>query len=115
MKPTIDIPFLLEVAQKAGEEILKIYNSDFAVEMKDDNSPLTLADRKSNDCIVAALQKTYPDIPIMSEESIILEYQKRKEGSISGAWIHWMVPKSLSREMGSLLSILLWSIYPGPS
>ena len=30
----------------AGVEILKIYKSDFEVELKDDNSPLTLADKK---------------------------------------------------------------------
>ena len=39
----------------AGVEILKIYKSDFEVELKDDNSPLTTADKKSNDIIYDAL------------------------------------------------------------
>jgi len=49
-----------------GKEIMKIYESDFSVELKDDNSPLTLADRKCNDIIEKVLTQT--QIPILSEE-----------------------------------------------
>jgi len=50
----------------AGDEILKIYASNFEVEFKDDNSPLTLADKKSNDTIYNALDSY--NIPFLSEE-----------------------------------------------
>lgn len=36
---------ILNIAKKAGEEVLKIYNKDFEVEYKDDKSPLTKADK----------------------------------------------------------------------
>ncbi|KKK54526.1 hypothetical protein LCGC14_3083800, partial [marine sediment metagenome] len=45
-------------AKRAGEAILEVYNSDFAVERKDDNSPLTLADKRSHEIIMDDLRKT---------------------------------------------------------
>ena len=36
----------LLAAKRAGEAILDVYGSDFAVEQKDDKSPLTLADKR---------------------------------------------------------------------
>ena len=40
---------------KAGDEIMKIYDSSFKVETKEDNSPLTIADKNSNAIIEKAL------------------------------------------------------------
>ena len=51
----------IQAAVTAGEEILKIYDdpaSDFEVEQKADHSPLTIADRKSNDIIMEYLNNT---------------------------------------------------------
>ena len=45
----------IDAALKAGEKILSIYNdpaSDFEIERKADNSPLTIADRKAHEAIV---------------------------------------------------------------
>lgn len=78
MISTIDIPFLLATARKAGEAIMEVYQSDIAVEIKDDKSPLTLADRASNNIIVAALQQAYPQIPIISEENKLTDYETRR-------------------------------------
>lgn len=61
---------LIEIVRKAGEIILKIYNSDrFEVELKEDNSPLTKADKASNKFITDSLLAS-SDFPIISEESI---------------------------------------------
>jgi 3'(2'), 5'-bisphosphate nucleotidase len=57
---------------------MQIYNQNFDVEFKDDNSPLTQADLKSNEIICTSLLKLYPDIPIMSEENKQTEYEVRK-------------------------------------
>ena len=65
----IDIEDLKEIALKAGEAIMQIYNKDVSVDYKDDKSPLTEADLKSNEYICTNLQKLYPNIPIMSEEN----------------------------------------------
>ena len=46
------LPLALEAAIKAGKAILEVYElSDFGTEVKDDNSPLTLADIASSDMI----------------------------------------------------------------
>ena len=68
------------IAVKAGEEIMKIYNdaSDFSVESKADNSPLTIADKASNDVINVGLKNLDVIYPIISEENPDIEYEVRK-------------------------------------
>ena len=53
----IAMSVLIPAAQAAGAAILEVYNSDFAVERKEDRSPLTLADRRSHEILSAALEK----------------------------------------------------------
>jgi 3'(2'), 5'-bisphosphate nucleotidase len=76
-----DITSLLEpvarLARVAGEKILDIYNSEFAIEEKDDKSPLTEADMASHHVIVDGLKELTPDIPVLSEESASLPYAER--------------------------------------
>lgn len=54
----------IRAALEAGKEIMAVYtdpNSDFEIEKKADNSPLTIADRKSHAVIAKTLQETpYP-------------------------------------------------------
>ncbi len=57
---------------------MAIYEKDFEVQFKDDNSPLTLADLKANEIICKSLEKLYPQIPIMSEENAQTPYEERK-------------------------------------
>lgn len=73
-------PLLLEIASKASEAILEVYRSeDFKQEEKADHSPLTLADKRSNEVIVHGLQRIFPEIPIVSEESALQAYEVRKD------------------------------------
>ena len=65
------------LARQAGEKILEIYNSEFSVEEKEDNSPLTSADLASHKTIVAHLEALTPDIPVLSEESAKIPYAER--------------------------------------
>src|SRR5690625_1115688 len=67
----------IEAALKAGTEILKVYNTDFDVVVKKDDSPLTQADKNANEVINPYLKKT--DIPIISEENKQLPYAERKQ------------------------------------
>ncbi len=63
-----DIDTVLNIALKAGEKILEIYNSDdFGVAIKSDDSPLTKADTAANSVIVEGLRKHF-DLPIVTEE-----------------------------------------------
>jgi 3'(2'), 5'-bisphosphate nucleotidase len=68
---------VLEIAHGAGRRILEIYQSDFAVEAKEDRSPLTEADMASHREIVAGLKRLTPDIPVLSEESGQIPYEER--------------------------------------
>ena len=59
----------IEAGVRAIEGILKIYNSDFSVEIKDDNSPVTLADKNADKVIRDYLQSRYPTHAFLTEES----------------------------------------------
>ncbi len=73
----------LLAAKRAGKAILEVYDSDFEVEQKDDNSPLTLADKKSNEIITEVLEQTKTvnssTVPILSEEGREIPYDERKK------------------------------------
>lgn len=75
MKSLIDP--VIALAEEAGRAILKVYASDFDVQSKDDDSPLTQADLASNRCIVAGLKALTPEIPIISEESGLPDFKTR--------------------------------------
>ncbi len=66
---------MINAALQGGEAVLKVYNSDFKVDFKEDNSPLTLADRNCHEIIEKILQNT--GIPILSEEGKEIPYEKR--------------------------------------
>lgn len=73
------IPDLNAIAIKAGNAIMKIYESDdFDIEQKDNDSPLTRADMASNEIICSHLAALTPDIPIISEENKEIVYEDRK-------------------------------------
>ena len=77
----MDIQLLKNIAVKAGDEILRIYHDESLsqnIDYKSDDSPLTLADKASNDVIVKALKQHFPEIPILSEEEKHVEYEKRR-------------------------------------
>ena len=57
------------IARAAGDAIMSIYSQPFAVEYKQDESPLTAADKGAHEVIVQALARLTPDIPVLSEES----------------------------------------------
>ena len=68
-----------EAALLGGVEILDIYDgADFQVESKSDNSPLTIADRRSHQVINKTLSKAFPDIPILSEKGEKDGFENRK-------------------------------------
>lgn len=60
---------IIDLAKQAGAAIMEIYQRDFAIYEKSDESPLTEADLASHHCIVDALKKLTPEIPVLSEES----------------------------------------------
>jgi 3'(2'),5'-bisphosphate nucleotidase len=61
---------LCAIAEAAGREIMAVYASDFAAWTKADASPLTEADLRADAVIRKGLEKAYPGVFILSEESV---------------------------------------------
>jgi len=72
MSMTLDLERLIAVtfdaARRAGDAIMEIYAGDFAVGLKADASPVTLADQRAETIILAALAEAAPAIPVIAEE-----------------------------------------------
>ena len=67
----------IKAAIEAGSEIMRIYEGgNFQIESKEDNSPITLADKSANTIINEFLKPT--GIPIISEENAETEFSERK-------------------------------------
>ena len=74
---------VLGILRLAGQAIMEVYEqADHGVEIKDDKSPLTEADRRSHKIILEYLTKLTPRIPIVSEED--------KEETATQDW-YWLV------------------------
>ncbi len=75
----------ISASLKAGKEIIEVYNStDFEIQIKSDNSPLTIADQRAHNAIVSVLDEL--GVPVLSEEGEKLDYTTRK------AWDYcWIV------------------------
>ena len=73
-----DIICINNIVYRAGDAIMDIYESPIEVETKSDNSPLTIADKKSHAIIEDGLKNIFPDIPILSEEGKSISFSERK-------------------------------------
>jgi 3'(2'), 5'-bisphosphate nucleotidase len=77
---------VVETAVRAGNAILEVYATDFDVEAKDDDSPLTRADMSAHRSIMEGLCKLTPDMPVISEEMGLPDFDVRR------AWQrYWLV------------------------
>ncbi len=74
----VELGPLLEAARAAGEKILEVYGRDIEVEYKEDASPLTEADKASNEVIMEFLHSAHPDTPVISEENREIVYAERR-------------------------------------
>lgn len=66
----------IDASIQAGAEIAAIYNKDFEVNFKADQSPLTAADLASHKCIEALLADT--QLPLLSEEGNEIPWSTRQ-------------------------------------
>ncbi len=82
------LPSVKQIAKKAGAAILAVYNAggDIKVTLKDDESPVTVADKAGHDIIMMELRALTPDIPVLSEEGVLPTFEERS------AWAeYWLV------------------------
>jgi 3'(2'), 5'-bisphosphate nucleotidase len=66
------------IAEAAGRAILDVYDTDFAVDAKADESPITEADRRANEVIRKGLEALPVGRPILSEESRAVPWEVRR-------------------------------------
>lgn len=59
-----------EIADRAGEVILEVYETDFDIRRKGDNSPVTEADLRAEALILPALRALLPGVPAIGEEAV---------------------------------------------
>ena len=86
MNPENLINPIVDLAVEAGKAVLEVYATDFDVQQKGDQSPLTQADLASHHCIVEGLSSLTPDIPIISEEEGLPGFAER------GQWQrYWLI------------------------
>ena len=77
---------LIRIVSDAGSEIMKLYQTDFDIHLKKDDSPVTIADKNANYVIEKGLADLDFSIPILSEEGQDISYHSRKK------WSHyWLV------------------------
>jgi len=70
---------IIQLAVLAGQRIMDVYGTDFDVEKKADDSPLTAADMAAHNTIVDGLTKLTPNLPILSEESASIPFTERNQ------------------------------------
>ncbi len=87
----------LRAAWSGGQEILQVYGTEFAVDTKADATPITEADRRSQQRIRGILAAADPSIPFLAEEGIQIPFEERR------AWQRfWLVdPLDGTREFVS--------------
>ncbi len=82
MLEKIKIQDIIALAKQAGDAIMSVYQKDFEVEFKSDQSPLTEADKAAHVIIeqglIALDQKNGTKIPLLSEEGRGISYDIRK-------------------------------------
>ncbi|MER2553945.1 MAG: inositol monophosphatase family protein, partial [Thauera sp.] len=61
---------LVPVIRAAGELVMAVYRTDFAVRGKDDASPVTEADERAEALILPALEALLPGVPVIAEEAV---------------------------------------------
>ncbi len=67
------------IARAAGDAIMAVYRSDFAVQTKADASPLTAADLAAQNVILGRLSRLDPPLPVVSEEAAALAWSERRQ------------------------------------
>ena len=65
----VDLAAIEQLARQAAQRVMAVYATDFKVQGKADDSPVTLADQQAEAVILAGLRALTPNIPIVAEEA----------------------------------------------
>ena len=73
------LPDVKRISSEAGEKIMVIFNREFEIDYKADESPVTEADLAANAYIISELKKLAGDFPILTEEEAKLPFEMRSQ------------------------------------
>lgn len=69
-----EIEVAKSIALEAGEIMLEYFDADQQIEIKEDKSPVTIADKLINDLVIERLTESFPEDGIIGEEKSTAEY-----------------------------------------
>ena len=90
------MPDLIALARRAGDAILEVYEQDFSVTHKEDDSPLTQADLASHVIIRDALAALTPQSRCCPRNRPMSIFTPDPAGQNTGWWTRWMEPENSS-------------------
>ena len=80
------LPDVVTLARQAGERIMDVYQQDFSIVQKKDESPVTEADMAAHAVIDDGLEEIAEEYPVLSEESTSIPFEDRVR------WrVYWLV------------------------
>ena len=83
-----DVAEVIDIARKAGAELLALRSTVIdKAETKQDGSPVTEADKKSSEIVIAGLAALTPSIPVVSEENAPVQNRALQDANA----IYWIV------------------------
>jgi len=75
-----ELTVAISAAKKGGKVLLKYFRKEFAIELKKDGTPVTIADKESEAIIIKTIKKSFPTHAFWGEES-------GKQGTADNIWI----------------------------
>jgi 3'(2'), 5'-bisphosphate nucleotidase len=75
----IELAAALELARDAGTVVMKLRGGELGVELKPGDEPVTIADKRASELIVAGLRARFPNDPVISEELPLAEATLRAQ------------------------------------
>lgn len=72
------LKFLQNISRKAGEILLKWFRGNFDVQSKEGNELLTTADKESEEYIIKAIKRRYPEVKIIAEETENIDWESKE-------------------------------------
>jgi len=99
------VPFANFLADTSAEVIMQYFRRRFNIETKEDNTPVTIADKNSEEKIRDLIKQTYPSHGIIGEE-----YEEVNQGS-EFTWVIDPIDGTLSfivghKDFGTLIALL---------
>jgi 3'(2'), 5'-bisphosphate nucleotidase len=93
---------LVPLVLQAGQAVMAVYGTDFAVNDKADQSPVTEADRRAEAILTVGLRRLTPHVPVVGEEAVAEGRAPALPGPGAGPVRYWLVdPVDGTREFVS--------------